>query len=115
MSSGSKIAAKRLDHFQTGIFAELNDKKDAMERKGKHIYNLSVGTPDFEPPKHIMDAVLEAAGKPENYKYSLRDIPELLEAVSAYYKRRFGVDIAPDQITGVHGTQEGMGHVEWHC
>lgn len=111
MSSESKIAAKRLDHFQTGIFAELNDKKDEMEQKGKHIYNLSVGTPDFEPPKHVMDAVLEAASKPENYKYSLRDIPELLDAVSAYYKRRFGVDIAPDQITGVHGTQEGMGHV----
>ena len=98
MSSESKIAAKRLDHFQTGIFAELNDKKDEMEQKGKHIYNLSVGTPDFEPPKHIMDAVLEAASKPENYKYSLRDIPELLEAVSAYYKIRFGVEIAPDQI-----------------
>ena len=111
MSNESKIAAKRLDHFQTGIFAELNDKKDEMEQKGKHIYNLSVGTPDFEPPKHIMDAVLEAASKPENYKYSLRDIPELLEAVSAYYKRRFGVEIATDQITGVHGTQEGMGHV----
>ena len=111
MSNESKIAAKRLDHFQTGIFAELNDKKDEMEQKGKYIYNLSVGTPDFEPPKHIMDAVLEAASKPENYKYSLRDIPELLEAVSAYYKRRFGVEIATDQITGVHGTQEGMGHV----
>lgn len=111
MSINDKIAAKRLKHFQTGIFAELNDKKDEMEQQGKHIYNLSVGTPDFEPPKHIMDAVLEAASKPENYKYSLRDIPELLDAVSGYYKKRFGVDIAPDCITGVHGTQEGMGHV----
>ena len=111
MSINDKIAAKRLEHFQTGIFAELNDKKDEMEQQGKHIYNLSVGTPDFEPPKHIMDAVLEAASKPENYKYSLRDIPELLDAVSGYYKKRFGVDIAPDCITGVHGTQEGMGHV----
>lgn len=111
MSINDKIAAKRLEHFQTGIFAELNDKKDEMEQQGRHIYNLSVGTPDFEPPKHIMDAVLEAASKPENYKYSLRDIPELLDAVSGYYKKRFGVDIAPDCITGVHGTQEGMGHV----
>lgn len=111
MSINDKIAAKRLEHFQTGIFAELNDKKDEMEQQGRHIYNLSVGTPDFEPPKHIMDAVLEAASKPENYKYSLRDIPKLLDAVSGYYKKRFGVDIAPDCITGVHGTQEGMGHV----
>lgn len=106
-----KIAAKRLDHFQTGIFAELNEKKEEMVKQGKTIYNLSVGTPDFEPPKHIMDTFIEACSKPENYKYSLRDIPELLEAVSKYYKRRYGVEISPDCITGVHGTQEGMGHV----
>ncbi|MGN0153289.1 MAG: aminotransferase class I/II-fold pyridoxal phosphate-dependent enzyme [Lachnospiraceae bacterium] len=106
-----KIAARRLDHFQTGIFAELNEKKEELLKQGKTVYNLSVGTPDFEPPKHVVDAVVSAAAKPENYKYSLRDIPELLEAVSRYYDRRFGVDISPDCITGVHGTQEGIGHV----
>lgn len=104
------IKAKRLDHFQTGIFAELNELKEQMLAEGKTVYNLSVGTPDFEPPKHIVQAVREAAAIPENYKYSLRDLPELLEAVSDYYRSRFGVEISPDCITGVHGTQEGMGH-----
>lgn len=106
-----RIAAKRLEHFQTGIFAELNEKKEEMVKQGKKVYNLSVGTPDFEPLKHIMDTFIEACSKPENYKYSLRDIPELLESVSRYYKKRYGVEISPDCITGVHGTQEGMGHV----
>ena len=106
-----RLSAKRLDHFQTGIFAELNDRKEELESQGKKIYNLSVGTPDFEPPKHVVDAVIKAATDPENYKYSLRDIPELLEAVSGYYNRRFGVEIGTDCITGVHGTQEGIGHV----
>lgn len=106
-----RISAKRLGHFQTGIFAELNERKEELESQGKKIYNLSVGTPDFEPPKHVVDAVIKAASDPENYKYSLRDIPELLEAVSGYYKRRFGVEIGTDCITGVHGTQEGIGHV----
>lgn len=104
------IKAKRLNHFQTGIFAELNELKEQMLAEGKTVYNLSVGTPDFEPPKHIVQAVQEAAAIPENYKYSLRDLPELLEAVSDYYRSRFGVEISPDCITGVHGTQEGMGH-----
>ena len=106
-----RISAERLGHFQTGIFAELNDRKEELESQGKKIYNLSVGTPDFEPPKHVVDAVIKAASDPENYKYSLRDIPELLEAVAGYYKRRFGVEIGTDCITGVHGTQEGIGHV----
>ena len=85
------IKAKRLNHFQTGIFAELNELKEQMLAEGKTVYNLSVGTPDFEPPKHIVQAVQEAAAIPENYKYSLRDLPELLEAVSDYYRIRFGV------------------------
>lgn len=106
-----EIGGKRLKHFQTGIFAELDEKKENLIKKGKKIYNLSVGTPDFEPPKHVVDAVVKAASEPENYKYSLRDLPELLQAVSDYYKRRFGVEISTDCITGVHGTQEGIGHI----
>lgn len=107
----AKIAAKRLSHFRTGIFAELNQKKEELQAQGRTVYNLSVGTPDFEPPAHVIRAVTEAAARPENYKYSLRDLPELLQAVSDYYKKRFDVEIAPDCITGVHGTQEGIGHV----
>lgn len=106
-----EMKASRLNHFRTGIFAELDEKKEDMIKQGRTIYNLSVGTPDFEPPKHVVDAVVKAASKPENYKYSLRDIPELLQAVSDYYKRRFGVEVSTDCITGVHGTQEGIGHV----
>lgn len=110
MKMSQNMKAKRLNHFQTGIFAELNELKEQMLAEGKTVYNLSVGTPDFEPPQHVVQAIKEAAGIPENYKYSLRDLPELLEAVSDYYRSWFGVEISTDCITGVHGTQEGMGH-----
>lgn len=105
------IGSKRMQHFSTGIFTELNEKRDAMEKQGKKLYNLFVGTPDFPPAPHIMEAVQKSAAEPEDYKYSLRDLPELLEAVSDYYQERFGVSVTPDMITGVHGSQEGIGHV----
>lgn len=105
------VAPKRLEHFSTGIFARLNEKKQELESQGKKLYNLFVGTPDFKPSQQFIDAVVEAAKKPENYKYSLADLPEMLEAVSDYYKERFGVDISTDCITSVNGTQEGMGHI----
>ncbi|MGN0369232.1 MAG: LL-diaminopimelate aminotransferase, partial [Butyrivibrio sp.] len=72
--------SSRLDHFTTGIFAALDEKKNRLIKEGKTVYNLSVGTPDFEPPKHIMEAVAEAVMQPENYKYSLTERPELLGA-----------------------------------
>ena len=67
--------------FQAGIFAVLNEKKAQLQKKGQTIYNLSVGTPDFPTPPHIMEAVSRAARDPENYKYSLTDRPFLLKAV----------------------------------
>ena len=103
--------SKRMKLFGDEIFAALNDKKVALEAQGRKIYNLSVGTPDFAPAPHIRQALLDAAADPENWKYSLRDIPEMLQAVCSYYKRRFGVDITPDQVASCNGSQEGCGHI----
>ena len=83
----------------------------ALEAQGRTIYNLSVGTPDFAPAPHIVKALTGAAADPENWKYSLRDIPEMLSAVCSYYKRRFGVDITPGQVASCNGSQEGCGHI----
>ena len=82
-----------------------------MEKKGKKVYNLSVGTPDFKPAQHIMDAVVEASGKPENYKYSLKEIPELVQAVIERYEKRYQVALKPTELTAVYGSQEGIAHI----
>lgn len=103
--------AEMLNHFETGIFAALDEKKEEMMKSGKKVYNLSVGTPDFKPQQHIVDALVEAAKDPAQYVYALRDLPELLEAVKEYYLERFGVEVETDEITSIHGSQEGIGHI----
>ncbi len=103
--------AKRLDHFSTGIFAAMDEKKNALLKTGRKVWNLSIGTPDFRPPQHVMEAVAKAALDPENYKYSLRDTDEMLDALIRYYDSRYGVTVSREEIYGVHGTQEGMGHL----
>ena len=102
----------RLELFGPEIFAALNDKKVALEAQGRHLYNLSVGTPDFAPAPHIKQALIDAAQDNENWNYSLRDLPELLNAVCEYYKRRFNVDtITPDKVMSFSGSQDGIGHL----
>ena len=104
--------SKRLDLFGAEIFAALNDKKIVLEREGRTLYNLSVGTPDFHTPDHIKRALMDAAAEDDNWKYSLRDLPELLDAVCAYYKRRYGVErITPDMVMSFSGSQDGIGHL----
>lgn len=103
--------AKRLESFQAGIFAILNEKKEELIRQGREVYNLSVGTPDFKPAPHVMEAVAQACQDSENYKYSLVDMPELLDAVVGHYERRYGVHIEPDEIMSINGSQEGIAHI----
>ena len=103
--------AHRMKDYEAGIFQVLNEKKDEAERQGRTIYNLSVGTPDFPPAAHAVEAVVKASAKPENYKYALIDIPELIEAVQTRYKKRYGVTLQKDEIMSVYGSQEGIAHI----
>ena len=103
--------AKRLNHFQTGIFSALDAKKEELLKSGRKVYNLSVGTPDFPVFDHIKDTLVEAAKDPEQYHYTLRDLPQLHDAVKNYYKKRFDVEISTDEIVAMPGSQEGVAHL----
>lgn len=99
--------------LSSNIFVQLEDLKQAFIQAGGEAINLSVGTPDFEPDRHVMEALRTAALNPENYRYSLTDLPILTEAVIRWYERRFGVSLSKDQITSVNGSQEGIAHISF--
>lgn len=104
--------SRRLDLFGDEVFAALNARRRALEAEGRRVYDLSVGTPDFEPPAHVVEALRESAADPANWKYSLHDKDELLAAVCSYYEDRFGVaGVTPDMVMSCRGTQEGLGYV----
>lgn len=104
-------AAERMKNFGEGIFQMLDDKKREVEKTGRKVYNLSVGTPDFPTEPHIMKAVMEAAGNPANYKYALKMLPELGEAVIERFKERYHVTLNEREVTDVYGSQEGITHI----
>ena len=103
--------SRRMQRLEDEIFAALNERRLVLEKQGKKIYNLSIGTPDFVPPAHVKEALIEAARDDDNWKYALRDTPELLESLCDYYADRFGVKITPDMATSCSGSQEGLGHI----
>ena len=104
--------SKRLDRFGDEVFASLNARRRELEAQGREVIDLSVGTPDFEPPAHVKEALVEAAKDSNKWKYALTDLPELTQAVIDYYASRFGVEgLEPNMIMSVNGTQEGMGRM----
>lgn len=103
--------AERMKEYEAGIFQVLNEKKNELAAQGKKVYNLSVGTPDFWPQPYVMEAVQKAAENPENYKYALADLPELIEAVQRRFLHRYSVTLEKEEITSVYGSQEGITHL----
>jgi len=103
--------ADRMKDFEEGIFQILDEKRLEMVKEGRKVYNFSVGTPDFKPAEHIIQAVASAASRPENYKYALRDLPELLKAVRYRYHKRYQVELEDDEIMSLYGSQEGLAHI----
>ncbi len=101
----------RVNHFGSNIFNTLNNYKNERQKSGMPVYNFTVGTPDFKPDSFIMESLSVAALDSENYKYSLGDSPELIDAVINWYQRRYEVDLSEEEITSVSGTQEGMTHI----
>ena len=96
---------------ESNIFNQLDERKRALLASGKDVINLSIGTPDFQPDLHVREAVSRAALDPEQYKYSLNETRALLDAVQGWYQRRYGVELADDEIMAVCGSQEGIAHV----
>ena len=105
--------SKKSNSIEGGIFNILNDKKKDLLNRGMKVYNFSIGTPDFQPAPHIMEAMQEACKNPQNYKYAIDDKPELVQAMIDYYKSRFGVTLEKNEIMTVYGSQEGMAHLGW--
>ena len=104
--------SKRMDHFGENIFTTLLNKKLEMERQGRKVTDLSVGTPNIPPAEHIRKALLEAAADERNYVYAIKDLDELHQAAALWYQRRYGVDIDPDrEVVGLLGSQEGLAHI----
>jgi len=103
----------RLDRLPPYVFATVNQIKMEERRAGKDIIDLGMGNPDIGTPQHIVDKMVEAAQKPQNHRYSASmGITRLRSAIADWYKRRYDVDIDPDNEAIVTiGVKEGMSHL----
>jgi alanine-synthesizing transaminase len=104
---------RRMNRLPPYVFATVNQIKMQARRRGEDIIDLGMGNPDIPTPKHIVDKLAEAAKKGHNHRYSASmGITKLRLAISDWYKRRYDVDIDPDEEAIVTmGAKEGLSHL----
>ena len=95
------------------VFAEVNNMKAQARAAGEDIIDFGMGNPDQPPAPHIVDKLRETILDPKVHRYSnSRGIPGLRKALSAYYARRFGVDVDPETEALVTlGSKEGLANL----
>ncbi|MCF8030237.1 MAG: alanine transaminase [Desulfohalobiaceae bacterium] len=103
----------RMQRLPPYVFSVVNDLKFQMRRENEDIVDLGMGNPDLPTPQHIVDKLTEAAQKPVNHRYSAsKGIPNLRRAICNWYKRRYDVDLDPENEAIVTiGAKEGLSHL----
>jgi LL-diaminopimelate aminotransferase len=109
--------ARRLDAVPPYLFAELERKITAMEREGIDVISLGIGDPDLPTPEPVIEAAAAAMRDPGTHRYPTNHGSQAFrEAVAAFYRDRFGVELDPDgEIVPVLGGKEGVSHIALVC
>ena len=103
----------RIKRLPPYVFAEVNALKARARAGGADIIDLGMGNPDLAAPRHVIEKLVETAGKARTDRYSAsKGIPGLLRAQAGYYERRFGVRLKPEtQIVATLGSKEGFANM----
>jgi alanine-synthesizing transaminase len=103
----------RIKRLPPYVFEQVNKIKAAERAKGVDIVDLGMGNPDLPAPKHVIEKLVETAGKPRTDRYSAsKGIGGLRRAQANYYERRFGVKLNPDtQVVATLGSKEGFANM----
>jgi LL-diaminopimelate aminotransferase len=97
------------------LYAEL-DRLEAQTRAGGvDIISFGVGDPDLPTPRHIIEAICDAAHDRANHRYpTYEGLLDFRQAAADWFHCRFGVAVDPrDEVLTLIGAKEGIGHLFW--
>ncbi|MEO8720994.1 MAG: aminotransferase class I/II-fold pyridoxal phosphate-dependent enzyme [Ginsengibacter sp.] len=105
--------AERLSGVEEYYFSTKLRQIDEMNKAGKQVINLGIGSPDLPPHPDVIKTLEIEAEKPNQHGYqNYKGNPVLRNAISKWYKRWYDVKLNPDtEILPLMGSKEGIMHV----
>jgi len=100
--------AERISRLGTETAFEVLAKAKALEAKGKHIIHLEIGEPDFDTPKHIVNAAKEGLDKGYTHYGPAAGLPELRQAIAEDAGKRRGLSFSPENVVVTPGAKPIM-------
>jgi LL-diaminopimelate aminotransferase len=105
--------AQRLEGIGEYYFSQKLREIDELNRQGKQVINLGIGSPDMPPHPDVIKTLQEESAKPNQHAYqSYKGSPVLRQAMASWYKKFYNVDLNPDaEILPLIGSKEGIMHI----
>lgn len=105
--------ASRLQHTEEYYFSKKLREIDELNKAGKNVINLGIGSPDLPPHPEVIKTLTEQAALPHTHGYqSYKGSPILRQAMADWYQRYYGVALDPNnQVLPLIGSKEGIVHI----
>lgn len=105
--------AKRLEGIGEYYFSQKLREIDTLNKEGKNIINLGIGSPDLPPHPDVIKVLQEESAKPNTHAYQgYKGSPVLRNATAAWYKKWYNADLNADtEILPLIGSKEGIMHI----
>jgi len=105
--------AKRIENLPPYLFVYISRRIAEKRARGEDVISFAIGDPDIPTPQNIIERLCQAAQDPANHRYpESNGLPQLRQAISSWYQRRFGLSFDPDkEVLPLIGSKEGIGHV----
>ena len=107
------MTAKRLQGIGEYYFSQKLREIDELNRQGKQIISLGIGSPDMPPHPDVIKTLQDESAKPNVHAYqSYKGSPVLRQAISQWYKTWYNVSLDADsEILPLIGSKEGIMHI----
>ena len=111
MIDGTRLPG-RLSSLPPYPLAGIPEAKARLIAAGRDVLDLGAGDPGLPVPEVAVEALREAAGRPELHKYPFqRGLPEFRRAIVDFMSRRYGASLDPDrEVLPLIGSKDGLAH-----
>ncbi|ETZ24149.1 pyridoxal phosphate-dependent aminotransferase [Pedobacter sp. V48] len=107
------MIAKRMEGVSEYYFSQKLREIESLNKEGKNIINLGIGSPDLPPHPDVIRTLQEEAAKPGVHGYQgYKGIPALRQAFADWYQQWYRVTLDPDtEVLPLIGSKEGIMHI----
>ncbi len=105
--------SERLQGIGEYYFSQKLREIEQLNKQGKQIINLGIGSPDLPPHASVINVLQQEASKPNTHAYqSYKGSPTMRKAVTDFYKKWYNVQLDADsEVLPMIGSKEGIMHI----